>query len=128
MLSSISWNCLVCFPVSTLNFIFLKKFLIFFPQSIHSEKTSYIFSKESFSYISVYEALHISSQAQKKKIHPEKNSLHFRKLELLALILKYFKERKPWNLEWMELFSFNITQFQEKIIYISGNGNPKRAF
>ena len=30
-----------------------------------------------------------------KKIHPEKNSLYFRKWNLLALILKKFRKRKP---------------------------------
>ena len=36
----------------------LKKFLIFFPKKIHSEQIYCIFSKESFSYISLNEALH----------------------------------------------------------------------
>ena len=111
------------------------------PQFYFPKKISYIFSskyplwknflyflkRKLFLYFRLWSSAYFIASS-KKKIHPEKNSLHFRKLELLALILKYFKERKPWNLEWMELFSFNITQFQEKIIYISGNGNPKRAF
>ena len=54
---------------------FPKKFLIFFPRKIRSEKISYIFSKESFSYISGNEILHFSAQALRiKKIHPDKIS------------------------------------------------------
>ena len=62
----------------------LKKFLIFFYisekyhsyiliSSIFSYKISYIFSKESFSYISKKETLHFSAQALKiKELNPRK--------------------------------------------------------
>ena len=49
--------------------------------------------------------------SSKKKIHPEKNSLCFRKWNLLALILKKFQE----------------TETPKKLAYISGNGNLKKA-
>ena len=89
----------------------LKKFLIFFPKKAHSEKISYIFSKENFSYISVNEALHFLAQARKnKKIHSKKNSLYFTKWNFLALILKDLQE----------------TETPKKNTDIPGNGNPKK--
>ena len=55
-----------------------KKFLVFQKMELSSsniKKTSYIFSKESFSYISEKRTLHFSDQAQKNKtIHPKKIS------------------------------------------------------
>ena len=89
----------------------LKQFLIFFPKKAHSEKISYIFSKESFSYISVNEALHFLAQARKnKKIHSKKNSLYFTKWNFLALILKDLQE----------------TETPKKNTDIPGNRNPKK--
>ena len=53
-----------------------------------------------------------SAQVQKrKKIHPPKNSLYFRKWNFLALILQKFQETKT----------------RKKSPYISENGNPKKA-
>ena len=53
------WNPV--FSGLNLQNISLKKLLISFPRKIHSEKISYIFSKESFSYISGNGTLHFSA-------------------------------------------------------------------
>ena len=57
--------------------------------------------------------------SSKKKIHPEKNSLYFRKLNFLALILKKLQET--------ETPKKSLIFFQkESCSYILGNGNPEK--
>ena len=64
-----------------------------------------------------------------EKIHPEKNSLYFRKWNFLALILKKFFYFRKWNLALSGLnphdFSLKIPGLKKFLIfsYISGNGN-----
>ena len=64
-----------------------------------------------------------------RKIHPEKNSLYFRKWNFLALILKKFFYFRKWNLALSGLnphdFSLKIPALKKFLIfsYISGNGN-----
>ena len=58
------------------------------------------------------DAICSTSSKKQKKIYPEKNSLYFRKWNFLALILKKNQE----------------TETPKKIPYISGEGNPKKAF
>ena len=64
-----------------------------------------------------------------EKIHPEKNSLYFRKWNFLALILKKFFYFRKWNLALSGLnphdFSLKIPALKKFLIfsYISGNGN-----
>ena len=69
---------LMHFSVATLKIFRYKNFLYFFLKETHSEKISYIFSKERFSYISGNRTL--PPPPQKKK------SLYFRKWNFL---LKY---------------------------------------
>ena len=76
--------------------------------------------------------LHFSAQAQKnKKIHPEKNSLHFGKLNFLTLRFRnflYFLKRKlflyfrKWNPALFNSSPKNKKVHREKIPYNSGNG------
>ena len=72
-----------------------------------------------------------------KKIRPEKSSLYFRKWNLLALILKKFRKRKPRKkfLIFQErekvkkLLIFretNLSVHLEKISYISGRRNTEK--
>ena len=67
----------------------LKKFILFYPKKRRSEKISYIFSKESFCYISVNETLHFSNPQFEKK-RSEKISYIFSKESFCKMKMKKF--------------------------------------
>ena len=81
---------LMHFSVATLKIFRYKNFLYFFLKETHSEKISYIFSKERFSYISGNRPLPPPTPPT-----PKKKILIFQEMELFAQILKHFKKKKP---------------------------------
>ena len=87
------------FDLNPPNF-FLKKFLIFFPKKMHSEKIYYMYLKESFSYISINETLHFLSQARKKKKNsPWKKFLIFQETKTQNFIKRklFLYLKKRWS-------------------------------
>ena len=80
-----------------------KKFLIFWEMelSCSNVKKNYIFSKKSFSYIFSKEIFFYISKngalPKNKKRPPQKNSLYFRKWNVLALISKEILHFWKWN-------------------------------
>ena len=82
---------LMHFSVATLKIFRYKNFLYFFLKETHSEKISYIFSKERFSYISGNRTL----PPPPPPPTPKKKILIFQEMELFAQILKHFKKKKP---------------------------------
>ena len=95
---------LMHFSVATLKIFRYKNFLYFFLKETHSEKISYIFSKERFSYISGNRTLPPPTP----------------------------KKKNPY-ISGNGTFCSNIKTFQEKetpkkISYISGKGNHKKPY
>ena len=96
----------------------------FFAKKTRSEKISYIFSKESFSYISGNGTLHFSAQARKiKEIHPRKISYtsgngspkKFRVFSQKKAVLMFrevtFRARKMKKTALKKLFMFQEIKF-----------------
>ena len=89
----------------------LQKFLIVFPQKKNTLRRFLIFSEmQPWTFRSELEKI------PKSTLH----FLHFRTCNILALILKSLKEKKPWKnfliFPGMELFSSSIKKFQKKIL------------
>ena len=108
-----------------------KKFLIFQEIKLFESniENSYIFSKESFSYISGNGTLHFSGQAQKIKIkiHPDKTFYTpILKTETPEKFLIFSQKKVVLPFQETEtpkkFFAFQETELS----YISGNGNPKK--
>ena len=112
---------LMHFSVATLKIFRYKNFLYFFLKETHSEKISYIFSKERFSYISGNRTL--------PPPPPQKKSLYCRKWNFFSLpqenVLFVRKGKPQKNFLYFlkrNLFLHFGNGNTNKILYISGNG------
>ena len=75
-----------CFPK--------KKLLYFFNKKTRSEKISYIFSKERFSYIAKNGSLYFSAQAQRIRKSTSRKFFILQEMETLQKLITFFSKRK----------------------------------